>query len=145
MNQVEPFPLWIGHKGDWTDFRRVFDLGIEALIQLAAEELPPQSPRNLICCHFPLLDGTGNRATVLSLAIHIVATLIKNHVPTLIACGAGMSRSPAIAAVGLAVAHQESPEKWLKRVVECHPSDVSPGFWSEITGILSTDHGPLMS
>jgi protein-tyrosine phosphatase len=137
MNQIKPYALWIGHAGEGRDFRLIFDSGIQALVQLAAEELPPQPPRELICCHFPLLDGTGNSASLLSLAIETVAALLRTHVPTLVSCGAGMSRGPAVAAAALALVHREPPEECLERVVSYHPSDVLPGFWSDVTGILS--------
>src|SRR5437764_255159 len=43
MRQITPHSLWLGHAGDGTDFRRVFDLGIRAIVQVAAEE-PPLRP-----------------------------------------------------------------------------------------------------
>src|SRR5262245_4634394 len=98
MTQILPYPLWVGHAGEGREFRQVFDAGIKALIQLAAEELPSQPPRELVFCRFPLLDGAGNRPEMLSLSIGTVANLLRRHFPTLITSGAGMSRSPAIAA-----------------------------------------------
>lgn len=136
MNQIIPYPLWVGHTIDGSDYRQIFDTGIEALIQLAMEEPVSDAPRELICCRFPLMDGTGNRPEMLLLAIRTVATLISNHIPTLVACGAGISRSPAIVGAALAVAHKESPEECLQRVVQYHPSDVSPAFWNEVIGVL---------
>jgi protein-tyrosine phosphatase len=136
MNQITPQPLWLGHAGAVADFRRVFDAGIKALVQLATEELPDQPPRELIYCRIPLVDGTGNRAELLYLAISTVATLVKMRIPTLVYCGAGMSRAPAIAAAALGMVHQEPPEEWLNRVARHHHTDVSPGLWREITGLL---------
>ena len=48
MRQVEPYRLWIGHAGDGGDFARVYETGIRAVVQLAAEEpvIPP--PRDMI-------------------------------------------------------------------------------------------------
>jgi protein-tyrosine phosphatase len=138
MNQIKPYALWVGHAGEGRDFRQVFDVGIKALVQLAAEELPSQPPRDLIFCRFPLIDGTGNQSELLSLAISTVAQLLQRHLPTLVSCGAGMSRAPAISAAALAVVHRESPEECLERVVRQHPSDVSPGLWTEVTGVLAS-------
>src|SRR5258708_5183826 len=101
MNQIIPYPLWIGHGGDGRDFRQVFQASIKALVQLSAEEPALAPPRELIYCRFPLVDGGGNRAELLFLAVSTVATLLKMSVPTLLFCGAGMSRSPAIAAAVL--------------------------------------------
>jgi protein-tyrosine phosphatase len=138
MNQIHPYPLWLGHAGESRDYQKVFDLGVKVLIQLAAEEPSLQPPRELVYCRFPLLDGPGNRAELLFLAVSTVATLIKMHVPTLVACGAGMSRSPAVAAAALSMSFHEPPEKYLEKVLQHHPGDVSPGFWNEITSLLPT-------
>jgi hypothetical protein len=138
MNQIVPYPLWLGHASEGRDFRAIFDADIRALVQIAAEEKPPQPPRELICCHFPLTSGSGNNSTVLGLAIRTVSALLKMQAPTLVSSGAGACRAPAVAAAALALLTGESIERCLERVVEHHPSDVSPGFWSEVAGILPT-------
>ncbi len=140
MNQILPYPLWLGHSGEGQDFKTIFDTGIKALVQLAAEEPPLQPPRELLYCRFPLLDGAGNRAELLFLAVSTVATLMKMRVPTMLICGAGMSRSPAVTAAALAMVHHEPPEKYLENVLEHHHGDVSPGFWNEITSLLPAVH-----
>jgi len=38
MNQILPYPLWLGHAGEGRDFTKIFDLGVKVLVQLAAEE-----------------------------------------------------------------------------------------------------------
>src|SRR5262249_1508200 len=136
MTQIQPHPLWIGHMGEGRDFRKLFDLGIKAVVDLAMEEQPLRPPREFISCRFPLLDGAGNRAELLFLAVSTVATLIKMRISTLLTCSGGMSRSPAIAAAALAMIHHEPPEDCLQPVVEQHASDVSPGFWDEVTRLL---------
>lgn len=57
MRQILPHTLWLGHAADAQDFKRMFDLDINALVQLAVEEAPLQPPRELIYCRFPLVDG----------------------------------------------------------------------------------------
>jgi protein-tyrosine phosphatase len=136
MNQIKPHLLWLGHAREGCDFRKVFGTGIQAVIELALEEPPSQPPRELLYCRFPLLDGVGNESEIIGLAVRTVATLLKSQVPTLVCCGAGMSRSPAIAAAALAVVQQEAPEECLKRVVAQHRSDISPGLWKEVTQLL---------
>ena len=138
MNQIPPHRLWLGHVGEGEAFRRLFDLGVEAVVQLAAEEPPLPLPRDLILCHFPLIDGVGNRPGLLSLAVETTAALIRERTPTLVCCGAGMSRSPAVAAAALTRAYGGLPEDWLKAVHEHHKSDVSPGLWDEICRLLVT-------
>jgi protein-tyrosine phosphatase len=136
MNQIQPHPLWVGHAGDGAAFRRLFDLGMEAVVQLSAEEPPLPLPRDLVLCHFPLIDGIGNRPALLSLAIETTAVLVRSRTPTLVCCGAGMSRSPAVAAAALTLAYGGPPEDWLRLVTEHHPSDVSPGLWDEVRRLL---------
>jgi len=128
--------VWLGHAGETRDFRSLFDAGIRAVVELAAEELVSPVPRETIYCRFPLLDGVGNDNDVLLLAIGAVAGLVRKRMPTLVCCSSGLSRSPAVAAAGLALAHDGSPESALVRVTACHPSDVSPGLWNEITALL---------
>src|SRR5437870_7574697 len=110
MTQVEPHPLWLGHKGEGDDFRQIFDQGIKAVVDLALEEPPTHPPRELIYVRFPLLDGTGNRGELLFLAVSTVATLLKMHVPLLVICGGGVSRSPAVCAAALSIVDGEAPE-----------------------------------
>src|SRR5947209_360850 len=103
MHQIRPHPLWVGHAGSGLDFQPVFDAGIEALIQLAAEEPPSLPPREVVCCRIPLVDGGGNREALLRLAVWTVAGLLRLRVPTLVYCGAGLSRAPAVAAAALSL------------------------------------------
>lgn len=138
MNQIMPYPLWIGHAGEGRDSRVLFERGIRALVDLAMEEAPTPLPRELIAVRYPLLDGTGNRAELLFLAISTLATLLKMNIPTLVVCGAGMSRAPAIGAAALALVHQRKPEECLELVARHHAHDISPGFWKEVLAALPT-------
>jgi protein-tyrosine phosphatase len=133
MIRIAPDRLWIGHGGEGHDFPPIFAAEIEAVVELAVEEPTFPSRRDMIACRFPLLDGAGNRPELLALAIRTVAGLIAARVPTLVCCGNGMSRSPAVIAAALALIHGEPPERCLERVTRHHPSDVSPGLWQEIT------------
>src|SRR3954454_13161197 len=133
MNQILPYPLWIGHGGEGHDFPPICEAGIEAVVELAAEEPAFPSRRDMIACRFPLHDGVGNPAEMLVLAIRTVASLIDSGTPTLVCCSGGMSPSPPTVAASLALVHHESPEECLKSVTRHHPSDVPPGLWWEIT------------
>src|SRR6266511_2953700 len=103
MRRIEPYPLWLGHIGDARDPRRVLDAGITALVDLAVEEVPAVKVRELVYCRIPLEDGTGNTPELLQLAMQTVVGLLQARMPTLVLCGAGMSRSPAIASAALAL------------------------------------------
>lgn len=132
MKQIIPHLLWLGHLGEAAHARPLFDAGIRAVVELAAEEPPSRPPRELVYCRFPLVDGPGNDADLLSLAVAAVAALLRWRVPTLVCCGSGLSRSPAVAAAALAQAQGEKPEDCLARLAEQHPCDVSPGLWNEL-------------
>ena len=138
MKQILPHRLWLGHAGDGRDFQQLFEAGIQASVQLAAEEPVILAPRELIHVRIPLLDGPGNRAEFLTLAIRTVAAFLTLRVPTLVCCGAGMSRSPCIAAAALAMTSGESPGQALRRIVEQRPCDVSPSLWNEVIALLAT-------
>ena|SRR5438105_2455834 len=138
MNQIKPHPLWVGHAGEGQAWQELFDKGIKAVVQLAAEEPAFQLPRELIYCRFPLVDGTGNDPNLLELATAGVAGLLKKELETLVCCGGGMSRSPAIAAAALATLGQATLEDCLKTVAAYHRSDVSPGLWSEIQQVFTS-------
>jgi protein-tyrosine phosphatase len=126
MRRVGDLPLWIGTARDARDMRVVLDAGIEAVVDLAIEEPPVQPTRELLYLRFPLLDGDGNQRSVLRMALWAVEELVGNNVPTLVACGAGMSRSPALAAVVLAQLKGTRAEDEL---AELRPVDVSPALW----------------
>src|SRR4051794_34514330 len=111
MIQILPYPLWIGHGGEGRDVSQIFDLGIEAVVDLAMEEPPLPGHRELIACRVPLIDGAGNRPDILALAVRTVTHLIASSIPTLVTCGGGLSRSPAIIAVAMALVHREPPEE----------------------------------
>jgi len=137
MTQILPHRLWLGHAGDGRDFPQLFDAGIQASVQLAAEEPVIQAPRELIYVRIPLLDGPGNRAESLTLATRTVAALLTLRVPTLVCCGAGMSRSPCIAAAALAMTSGEPPGEVLRRIGEHRPCDVSPSLWNEVVDLTA--------
>lgn len=138
MHQVHPQLLWIGHAGDSRGYDRILEIGIKVVVQLALEEPPLAPPRELVYLRFPLIDGGGDQSLALELAIETAAGLITRRVPTLICCGAGMSRAPAVAAAALARASHEPLEECLARVTEGRPGDVSPGFWAAIVEVLSS-------
>ena len=62
VNQIMPYPLWIGHAGECRTFAEVFARDIKVVVQLALEDPPLQPPHELMYFRFPLLDGNGNDA-----------------------------------------------------------------------------------
>ena len=55
------------------------------------------------------------------LAVGTVAALIRLRVPTLVCCGMGLSRSPALAAVALAIVRREPPDEVLRMIGRSPP------------------------
>jgi hypothetical protein len=137
VRQIHPHSLWIGHAGDARDLRGVLDAGIQAIVQLAAEEPPLTVTRDLVYCRFPLLDGVGNPPWLLRAAVTTVVHLLQSNVPTLLACGGGLSRSPAIAAAALAACFERSSTDCLADLGRMGVSDVSPGLWQELVHVAA--------
>ena len=139
MREIIPNALWLGNALDAEDLTRLLDMGIEAIVCLAAEELPPRITRDLIYGRYPLVDGAGNSPQLLRAAIECVVSVIDNKLPTLVYCGAGMSRSPAVVSAALAIAREASPDQVLADLVRNHPHDVSPILWQEIRNAIGFD------
>ena len=124
--------LWLGNAKDARDLRGLLDLGISAVIDLTIENTPPMLTRDLVYCRFPLVDGQGNSPEVLTAAVETLISLLSKRQRTLVYCGAGMSRSPCIAAMALALRDGKPPDETLQNVLSGHPSDVSPALWDDI-------------
>jgi hypothetical protein len=136
MRQIPETGLWIGNALDARSFERLFAARIEAVVDLAMEELPEPPPRSMAWLRIPLLDGAGNSPARLRLAVDSVLSLLCSQEATLVACSGGMSRSPAIAAATLAAFRKESPDEWLVRVVEGGPHDLAPALWWDVKRVL---------
>lgn len=132
MRRIEGFPLWIGNARDARELRGVHELGIEAIFDLAVEEPPIPTTRELIYLRFPLHDDDSNSPVLLRTLRDTLETVVGNLIPTLIACSAGMSRSPAIAAVIVSQFMGVSPEEALRHVSAGAAVDVSPGLWKSL-------------
>lgn len=128
----------MGNAGDGRDPERLLAAGVAAVLNLAAEEPSAVLPRSMVYCHFPIEDGEQEDPSVLAAAIQTLVSLLKNRVPTLVHCGAGMSRSPAVAAAALAIVQGGSPEEKLREVVAGHPHDVSPRLWDAVCRVCRT-------
>ena len=135
MRQIADYPLWLGHVGDTRDIAAISSAGIEAVVDLALNERPPTLPRDWLYCRVPLVDGAGNPRWKLDLAIAVVRTLLIGRTPTLLFCGAGMSRTPAIAAAAISAVSGMDLDEALALVTAESARDVSPGLWQDILAI----------
>jgi protein-tyrosine phosphatase len=132
MNQISPHPLWIGTVGDLKDPRRLYDLGIRAVVQLAYEDSSVTLPHDFTSCRFPLVDGGDNDADVLQLAIDTVTRLVERKFATLVCCGAGLSRSPAIVAAALTRITKKPFADCVSHVAMQRPCDIHPALFAQI-------------
>lgn len=132
MNQISPYPLWIGAIGDLNDLRRLYDLGIRAIVQIAYEEPPFTLPRDFIACRFPLVDGGDNDADLLHLAVTTVTHLLEHKFAMLVCCQAGLSRSPAIVAAALARLTREPFAVCLNQLATHHACDIHPALFAQL-------------
>jgi protein-tyrosine phosphatase len=132
MRPVPNHSLSIGSALDARDLTLLYQREIAAVIDLALEERPAQLGREIVYCRFPLVDGAGNQPATLRAAVETTVRLLHDQTNALVACGAGMSRSPAVVAVALAQLNGTQPEDELQALVAGQPHDVSPLFWNEL-------------
>lgn len=135
MRQVTP-KLWIGNALEARDLSGVLDAGIESIVDLAVEEPAVQATRELVCCRVPIVDGGGNLPGRIRLAIEVVCSLTSADVPTLVACSAGMSRSPAIVAAALSRVNGTTLSEALLQLADIGPIDVSPALLGDVVAVL---------
>ena len=136
MRRVAGKLLWVGHVGEAADAKLLGLHRIGAMVDLAIDEVPTLGSRERVYCRFPLMDGAGNSPWLIRGALQCAAMLVRVNVPTLIFCGAGMSRSPSIAAGTLALVSGDAPAACLALLTRDGPADVSPGLWNDVAGAV---------
>jgi len=136
MHAAIPHRLWIGNATDARDVSAVIGRGIIVIVDLAMEEAPISLPRDIVYCRIPLVDGAGNRPEIIRAAVDLTASFIASRVPTLVACGAGMSRSPIIVAAALANVDGKTLEEALEEVTGGVAHDVLTSLWAETKAIF---------
>jgi hypothetical protein len=141
VRRVPGYSLWLGHFGDVRDIHGLLAAGILAVVDLAINEPPADVTRELVYCRFPLIDGMGNPPWLLRAAVETVACLLRCDTPTLIACSAGLSRSPCIAAAAIARVHGGTAAEGLAIALQSGAADVSPGLWAEVREALTIAPG----
>ena len=137
MREIQSELLWTGNARDARDARGLFDVGIAAVIDLAFEESPAQLPRQLVYCRFPIVDGAGNDPSLLRLALLTTVELLNSGTPAIVACSAGMSRSPTVAICALAVHLDQPPETVLAAVNEKSSFELHGDLWTDVGDIVA--------
>lgn len=132
MRAIGQTPLWIGTARDARDVHTLARHEIAAVIDLAMEEPPATLPRQTTYCRLPLLDGAGNPQATLRRAVELVRSFLDDQETFLVACSGGMSRSPAIAAAGLALAQGITLAEAVRLVCRDGPCDIHPGLLADL-------------
>lgn len=141
MRIVPGYSLWVGSVADVRDLSAVLAAGVEAVVDLALNEPVPKITRELVYCRFPLVDGAGNAPWLLRAAVGTVASFVRAEVPTLVFCGAGMSRSPTITALALSRVSELPPAECLELVIGDGPCDISAALWNDALAAVQADCG----
>jgi hypothetical protein len=132
MRHISDYPLWLGHAGDARDRNELFRLGIGAVVDLAVEEPPAVAGHEIIYCRFPLVDGTENPPWLIRAAIDTTATLLREKVPTLVCCSAGLSRAPAIAGAALVKLGRPTLQDALLYLASFGHCDITAGLLQDV-------------
>jgi len=130
--------LYIGDAISARDLSLVYDHRITAVVDLAANEPPATLGRDIVYCRFPLHDDGSNDDTLLSASIECLHLLVLRRIRTLVACSAGMSRSPLIAASALGLLTGRLFPDALAAITTDAPHDVSPALCSSVERVHST-------
>jgi protein-tyrosine phosphatase len=137
VRRIPGYRLWLGHVGDARDLAGLHSAGIVAVVDLALDETPVSLTREQVYCRFPLIDGGGNPQWLLRAAVETVAGLLRAGVPTLVYCGACMSRTPSVAGAAIALVRGCPPAEGLAIAVQARAADVSPALWTEIKAAIA--------
>ena len=78
-------------------------------------------------------------------AIETVVLFLQREIPSLVCCGAGMSRSPAVIAAALSVFQGGTPDDRLRQIAIGHPHDISPQLWEDVRWVCGNGEGASMS
>ena len=132
MHEVHQNSVWIGNAFDARDPEPLFQLGIRAVIDVAYEEKPAVLSRQLIYCRFPRLDGGGNDFQLLLQTLRSVLIFLESDTKLLVACSAGMSRSPSIAAFALGHYLLQDPETIVSQIASIRSLELKPMLWADL-------------
>ncbi len=124
--------LYIGDAISARDLKQVYDHQFAAVLDLAANEPPAVLGRDIIYCRFPLSDDGSNRDSLVAAAIETLCSLLRREYRVLVACSAGMSRSPMIAAAAVSIVSGKSLDASLAQIVASVPHDVSPALYASV-------------
>jgi protein-tyrosine phosphatase len=127
--------LLVGDAISARNLKLIYEYEIAAVVDLAANELPATLGRDIVYCRFPLHDDESNSDELLLAAIETVRSLLLGGFRTLVACSAGMSRSPIIAAAAISKFTGKPFQECLLEMIENIPHDVSPSLLASVVHV----------
>lgn len=127
--------LFVGDAISARDLKQIYDHEIAAVLDLAANESPAVLGRDIIYCRFPISDDGSNDDALLSAVIEYSINLLEHNFRTLVACSAGMSRSPIIAASAMSIVRRVPLDETILAITANAPRDVSPSFFASVQKI----------
>jgi len=127
--------LYIGDAICARDLKLIYAHEFEAVVDLAANEPPAKLGRDITYCRFPLSDDGSNDDRSIEVAIITLKTLLERNYRTLVACSAGMSRSPLISAAALSRFTGETFENCLRQITDGVPHDISPTLFNSVSQV----------
>lgn len=136
MREVIAAKLWTGNAAEARDLKLLSQLGISAVVDLALEEPPAFLQREVAYVRCPIDDSEAATAVLVEVAVRTVEHLVRLRVPTLVACSAGLSRSPLITAAAIARSDRMPLEAAIQSVSDRGPTDVSPGLLSLVRQVV---------
>jgi protein-tyrosine phosphatase len=128
VRHIPDYSLWLGHAGDARDRNELLRLGVGAVVDLAVEEPPAVAGHEMVYCRFPLLRA----------AIDLTATLLRQKIPTLVACSSGLSRAPAVAAAALVRLGRPTLQDAIMHLANFGQFDVSSGLLQDVVNVMES-------
>lgn len=135
MREILPGKLWTGHAHDIRPLDVATFATSAIVVDLALNESPAALAREVTYLRIPINDSAANLRGQLQLAVLCTLNSLGSQFPTLVCCSAGLSRSPAVACVAVAMWRGQDPDEVLRTYVEEVPHDVSPALWKELLGV----------
>lgn len=101
IDHIRDTNIFIGNSNDARDIDHLRILGIKSVLNVANDLEDPWFHGDFRNYKVSLRDGEGNQLYQYVLALQVLLTLLSRGEKVLLHCGAGVSRSPGIAAAAL--------------------------------------------
>lgn len=114
--------LYVGTIDDASTAELLEAAGIETIVSLTHSDLPTGMPDAVAVHNCPMVDGPRNDRTRFETAVTNVTEALTQEETVLVHCSRGVSRSPAVAAVAVALQEEVGIEDAFELVGEQRPA-----------------------